>query len=172
MNPWPMIGGVAISVLGRHEFIMPNDAEVGDVLVMTKALGTQLCSNSMQWLNAKPDKWQKVEGLISKEEVQVAFDKANELMGTLNLSGAICLKKYKARASTDITGFGVHGHANLLVNCQKNKVDFKIHTLPIIKNMLKIDKIVNNFKLIEGFSAETSGGLLVCLPKDQAESFV
>lgn len=38
--------------------------------------------------------------------------------------------------------------------------------------MLKIDKIVNNFRLIEGYSAETSGGLLVCLPKDQAEAFV
>ena len=38
--------------------------------------------------------------------------------------------------------------------------------------MLKIDKIVNNFRLIEGYSAETSGGLLVCLPKDQADSFV
>jgi len=57
MNPWPIIGEVAISVLGRHEFIMPNDAEVGDVIVMTKSLGTQLCSNSMQWLKAKPDKW-------------------------------------------------------------------------------------------------------------------
>lgn len=96
---------------------MPNDAEVGDLIVMTKALGTQLCSNSMQWLKAKPDKWQKVENIISKEEVQVAFDKGNELMGTLNLSGAILMKKYKARASTDITGFGVHGHANLLASC-------------------------------------------------------
>ena len=97
---------------------------------------------------------------------------STKLMSTLNLSGAICLKKHKARASTDITGFGVYGHANLLASCQKIKVDFKIHTLPIIKNMLKIDKIVNNFRLIEGYSAETSGGLLVCLPKDQADSFV
>ena len=28
-----------------------------------------------------------------------------------------------------------------------------------------------NFKLLEGYSAETSGGLLVCLPKEQAEWF-
>ena len=34
-----------------------HDAEVGYVIVMTKALGTQLFSNSMQWLKAKPDKW-------------------------------------------------------------------------------------------------------------------
>lgn len=98
---------MAISVLGRNEFIMPNDAEVGDVIVMTKALGTQLCSNSMQWLKSRPERWQKVENIISKEEVYTAFDKANELMSTLNLSGAILMKKYKARASTDITGFGV-----------------------------------------------------------------
>lgn len=35
-------------------------------------------------------------------------------MGTLNLLGAKLMKKYKATASTDITGFGVLGHANFL----------------------------------------------------------
>jgi len=35
-------------------------------------------------------------------------------MGTLNLLGAKLLKKYGAHACTDITGFGVLGHAKFL----------------------------------------------------------
>lgn len=35
-------------------------------------------------------------------------------MCTLNLLGAKLMKKYKARAATDITGFGVLGHATFL----------------------------------------------------------
>ncbi len=39
-----------------------------------------------------------------------------------------------------------------------------IHTLPILKNMLKLDKIARDFKMKEGVAAETSGGLLMALP--------
>jgi selenophosphate synthase len=35
-------------------------------------------------------------------------------MATLNLEGAKLLMKYDARATTDVTGFGIHGHANYL----------------------------------------------------------
>ncbi len=35
-----MIGGVGIAVVSEGEYIMPNYAQPGDVLVMTKALGT------------------------------------------------------------------------------------------------------------------------------------
>jgi selenophosphate synthase len=35
-------------------------------------------------------------------------------MSTLNLCGASLFKKYKIRASTDVTGFGILGHANYL----------------------------------------------------------
>lgn len=47
-------------------------------------------------------------------------------------------------------------------------MDFIIHTLPIIKNVLKLDKLIHNFKLKEGYSAETSGGLLLCFDKINA----
>lgn len=35
-------------------------------------------------------------------------------MSTLNLVGARLMKKHKAKAATDITGFGVLGHARFL----------------------------------------------------------
>ena len=93
-------------------------------------------------------------------------------MATLNKVGAKFLRKYKARACTDITGFGIQGHASFLAGCQNNEVDFKINALPIFKNALKMDKIVHNFNLKEGKSAETSGGLLACIAKENVDDFV
>jgi selenide,water dikinase len=56
---------------------------------------------------------------------------------------------------------------------QKKKVDFEIHTLPIIKNMVKVNKAIGSpFKLLDGFAAETSGGLLLCLPAEKADQFI
>ena len=36
--------------------------------------------------------------------------------------------------------------------------------MPIVRDMEKIDGKVHDFKLLAGFSAETSGGLLIALP--------
>ena len=42
MNPWCTIGGVATTICQPNEFIIPDSAVVGDVLVLTKPLGTQV----------------------------------------------------------------------------------------------------------------------------------
>ena len=53
-NMWPMMGGCAISVVDENNFVMPNNAEPGDVIILTKPLGARLAINAMQWL--KTDK--------------------------------------------------------------------------------------------------------------------
>lgn len=40
MNPWPIIGGVANVVCEENEYIKVNQGQPGDVLVLTKPLGT------------------------------------------------------------------------------------------------------------------------------------
>lgn len=50
MNPWPIIGGVAESICADSDFIMPVNAVPGDVLVLTKPLGTQIAVNAKQWM--------------------------------------------------------------------------------------------------------------------------
>lgn len=40
MNPWPIIGGVANVICRKDEIIIPNLAEVGDQIILTKPLGT------------------------------------------------------------------------------------------------------------------------------------
>lgn len=40
MNPWPIIGGVANATARKSQFRKPNFANEGDVLLLTKPLGT------------------------------------------------------------------------------------------------------------------------------------
>lgn len=68
------------------------------------------------------------------------------------------MHKFQAHAATDVTGFGLLGHANNLAAQQQNEVAFVIHNLPIIAKMAAISKACGNlFNLVQGTSAETSG---------------
>ncbi len=87
------------------------------------------------------------------------------------------MHKYGAHGATDVTGFGLIGHASNLAKHQKGDVSFKIHTLPstslvtllcaqphtlhtVLPHMVAVNSVVS-FKLLQGFSAETSG--IVCV---------
>lgn len=93
-------------------------------------------------------------------------------MSRLNRTAAQLMHKYNAHACTDVTGFGLLGHAQNLARHQKNEVTFVIHNLPIIAKMAAINRACSNmFNLIGGTSAETSGGLLIALPREQAAAY-
>ena len=51
------------------------------------------------------------------------------------------MHKYNAHAATDVTGFGILGHAQNLARNQKNAVSFVIHNLPIIAKMPNVAKV-------------------------------
>ena len=52
-------------------------------------------------------------------------------------------------------------------------MDLVIDTLPIIKNMIKVERhLNNNWKLFYGRSAETSGGLLIMMTPERASMFI
>jgi selenide,water dikinase len=170
-NPWPIIGGVAMSVCKPEEIIYPENAVAGDVLVLTKPIGTQVAVNVHQWLNIDPTRFEKVSHLISPEDAVRAYDTAMNSMARLSRTGARLMQKYGAHAATDVTGFGLLGHVTNLAKNQKQNLHFKLHTLPIIKHMKAVDEHVNVFKLMQGLSAETSGGLLICLPQEAAVAF-
>ncbi|KAI0240379.1 Inactive selenide, water dikinase-like protein, partial [Lamellibrachia satsuma] len=164
-NPWMTIGGVATTVCQSNEFIMPDDAVVGDVLVVTKPLGTQLAVNAYQWIE-EPDRWNRIKLAVTEDDVQKAYQRAMFSMA------ARLMHKYNAHGATDVTGFGILGHANNLASVQKNEVAFVIHNLPVIAKMAAVSKACGGmFGLLQGRSAETSGGLLIALPREQAAAF-
>ncbi|KAG6622685.1 Selenide, water diKinase [Phytophthora cinnamomi] len=172
MNPWPIVGGVAMSVRSESQIIRPENAVVGDVIILTKPLGTQVAVNLFQW-KKKPERWQRVDKVVALEDADVAFRMASESMSRLNLNAAKMMHKYGAHSATDVTGFGILAHARNQAKSQLGDVSFELHTLPIIKNMVKVNETVgNSFKLLDGFAAETSGGLLLCLPAKNADAFI
>jgi len=170
LNPWPIIGGAATAVCTEEEFIMPRNAVAGDVIVLTKPLGTQVAVNAHQW-KYQEKKWTNVQDVITKEEATRAYDVAMNSMARLNRTAAKLMHKYGAHAATDVTGFGILGHGRNLAGNQTAAVNFEVHTLPIIRSMKEVDEKVQMFKLMDGFSAETSGGLFICLPADKAVAF-
>ena len=171
INPWVIIGGVATSVCASNEFISPDNAMVSDVLVLTKPLGTQVAVNAHQWLDI-PERWSKIKLVVTEEDVRKAYYRSINSMTRLNKVASQLMHKYNAHAATDVTGFGLLGHAQNLAKHQKNDVTFVIHNLPIIAKMASIAKACGNtFGLIQGISAETSGGLLVALPREQAAAY-
>lgn len=55
---------------------------------------------------------------------------------------------------------------------QNSKVDFVINKMPVFGNVHELDNLVRNFKLKEGYAAETSGGLMIVMEEDIVEEFM
>ena len=134
MNPWPIIGGVANIMCMKDEYRRPNFGKPGDVIVLTKPLGTQPAVNLKQAIN------KDFSSQISRDEIDNAYHLAVESMAHLNKNSASLMLKYNVHGATDITGFGLMGHAQNLAEAQYDPVDLKITGLPILDKMhLKFD---------------------------------
>jgi selenide,water dikinase len=48
---------------------MPNHAQPGDALVLTKPLGTRLAINAMQWLKVSKEKREKILTEVSESDL-------------------------------------------------------------------------------------------------------
>lgn len=51
---------------------------------------------------------------VTEEQVNDAYFMAMESMGTLNTNAATLMRKYGSHGATDVTGFGILGHADNL----------------------------------------------------------
>lgn len=68
----------------------PDNAVVGDVLVLTKPLGTQVAVNAHQWLD-QPDRWNRIKLVVSEEDVRKGYQRAMDSMARLNRTGTSML---------------------------------------------------------------------------------
>ncbi len=97
---------------------------------------------------------------------------AMESMAHLNRSAAELMLKYRSHGATDITGFGLLGHASNLAAAQINDVDLVIDNIPVLDQMCRKIDGMPNFKVLTGLSAETSGGILTMINHNKARDFV
>lgn len=174
LNPWPIIGGVATSIVAKGEFVPSDGAQAGNVVVLTKPIGTQVAVNVHQWKHQNNKFWKKImdEKVITKEQADNMMHEAVCSMARLNKNGGKLMVKHKSCAATDVTGFGILGHAQNLVENQKAKVGIEFHTLPCIAGTKDVNDKVFNFRLTVGYSAETSGGLMICMPLETAQAYM
>jgi len=171
VNPWPVIGGVATTICAEGEYVKSDGAQVGDVVVLTKPLGTQVAVNVHEWRVRQTPKWAELSKrkILSDEIAGDMMHAAVCSMSRLNRHGGSLMLKHHAHAGTDVTGFGILGHAQNLMDNQQEAVGMEIHTLPCISNTAAVEESgVFDFRLLKGYSAETSGGLMICLKEEDA----
>jgi selenide,water dikinase len=144
-----------------------STAQPGDALFLTKPIGTGLV-------------------LAGKGDATGAV----EWMTTLNRDAAEALRPFSPNAVTDVTGFGLFGHAHEMAERSSVRISIDAGSIPVLGDALEIarrgvrtggDPRNREFAPVEadsvaeellalGYDAQTAGGLLVSLPADKALS--
>jgi len=171
INHWPLIGGCASTVVSSTEFISPTSAQINDFIILTKPLGIQIATNLHQWLDPLHPNHSKIPlADLSPSQILTIYNKAIFSMIRLNQTAAKLMHKYSAHAATDVTGFGILGHLqNLAKHQDSKKLLFTIEKLVFFDGVKKVVEKLGMFKsLYEGYAAETSGGLMVCIAGEEA----
>ena len=177
-DPEPKYGMVVSGLVHPDKVIKNTGARAGDVMVLSKPLGTGIISTAMK------------RGLAEESVTK----KAIEVMKSLNKTATELMLKYQVSACTDITGFGLLGHLKEIVESSKVGAELEFEKLPFIDSVKDlaaagiipggtynnrdfVDEVVDFGSLSRTSQllvsdAQTSGGLLVCLPPNDAEKYL
>lgn len=151
----------------------------GDRLILTKPLGTGIINTA-------------IKGGLASEEI---IDTVTRLMATLNREAADVMSLYPVHACTDITGFGLIGHLAEMIVDAGIGIRLKSERIPIIPEALEYARIglvpagtYNNREFRKSitefapsvdrltqdvlFDPQTSGGLLICVDGEKADSLL
>jgi len=165
-NPCPVFGGIALGVTHPRNIVYSSGAKPGDIAVLTKPLGIQPAMRSYRDL--KDEKRDKLLTKFDEQSLHEMQDVAVRIMTKSNLEVAQAMNKVSVSAATDITGFGLLGHANNV--SELSGVQIVIDSMPVIKGTLKLAEFFGH-KLASGFGAETAGGILAFMEPAKVELF-
>ena len=173
-NPEPVYGMAVTGMVSPRRLITNANARPGDLLVLTKPLGTGVITTGIK------------RGLASPNTIK----KAVSCMCRLNTVGAALAERGLVRAGTDVTGYGLLGHLGSMCRASGVGAEIRADQLPCIsKEVLELiaqDCIPGgsreNLKTAQDFvdwgdatdwqkilltDAQTSGGLLLCVAPRQ-----
>jgi selenide,water dikinase len=172
--------GLAVTGLVHPDKVRANaSAQPGDQLILTKPIGVGILTTSLK------------NGQLNEDETK----RLTKVMTTLNKTAAETMAPYNVHACTDVTGFGLIGHAlemakgsNLGVTIQKDQVQFLPRVRELAEKGFVPGGTKNNFKHVlpdvtfpESLDevgrwmlcdAVTSGGLLISVAAEDAASLL
>lgn len=170
-----------LAVTGRVDpsrLLTNAGARVGDVLVLTKALGTGFVTTALK------------RGLFDRARAASAIDS----MRTLNATASRVALAVGARCATDVTGFGLLGHASHIARGSGVTLRIDVEAVPALpgareawqagaqpggaeRNEAYLRDLVD-WGAVTGFARDllvdpqTSGGLLVAVPDDRVSEYL
>jgi selenide, water dikinase len=166
-NPWPIIGGAATGVSKIDKIVYTKGAQVGDRLFLTKPLG--IAPAMAAYRLRKEEQGRELLKEIPEDLVEIAVVEAIEGMIASNKPVAEAMQKVPVHAATDVTGFGLKGHAaNMAV---LGKVDIVIDQLPVIRGTPVLTEIFG-YPLLQGEAKETAGGMLIAVGQKDANDLL
>jgi len=175
----PKYGLAVVGYIHPEKIITNSGARPGDSLILTKPIGTGVILAGHRL------------GMVSDDDL----DEAKRLMKLLNKSGAEVMKKHGIRGATDITGFGLAGHALKMARASNVSLKISMKDVSLIGNSYKLiddgcipgasfrnleyaEKDIDfepyldyNLKML-AFDAQTSGGLLFCASSDKVNEIL
>lgn len=163
-NPWPIIGGAATGIGDPEKIVYTKGAKPGDKLFLTKPLG--IAPAMAAYRLRKEEEGKELLAEVPDDLVETAINQAITGMITSNKPVAEAMQKVPVHAATDVTGFGLKGHAANMA--MLGKVDIVINNLYVIRGTPQLTEIFG-YPLFTGESKETAGGVLLAVAKEDAD---
>lgn len=169
-----MLYGMSVSgIIDPNAIYRNNTPKVGDALILTKPLGMGIVTTAIK---ADMINFARLPDIV-------------EILAQLNYKASLIMQKFKVHACTDVTGFGLAGHAKEM-SAGAYTMSFEYDKLPIVPEALEMAQIgiipagsYNNLSYLEPktnwkcknkepiffYDAQTSGGLLIAVDKKDAK---
>ena len=172
--------GMAVTGIVHPDRVIRNvGVQKGDALVLTKPLGTGIITTAL--------KRRKASGASVRAAVAS--------MTALNDTASALMQSLPVHACSDVTGFGLLGHSFEMANGSGVTIVLDTHQLPLLsgarrlaeqgyltggcrrnrdylKDQIAVDRSVRHGLMEIALDPQTSGGLLIALPENQAKALV
>ena len=178
-DPEPKYGLSVIGVVQPGKQVSNANAQPGDVLVLSKPIGTGIITTAGK------------QGVVDADVLAGAVDN----MAALNRPASQAMQRVGVNAATDITGFGLLGHLKSMVKGSGVSAEVNLSAVPLLpgtrdllergvapggthRNVSSVNDAVNwhadltdNDRMLF-CDAQTSGGLLMSVPSAKADDLI
>ncbi len=177
-DPEPKYGLAVTGLVHPDDLVTNAGAQPGDVLVLTKPIGTGLIATAIKRGTATPEQ----------------RDEAVATMAALNAGAAAAMRRVGANAATDVTGFGLLGHLSEMIRASSASAEIDSAAVPLLpgakdlaaasvvpggtkRNLASVARSTDFGTLDETMQllladAQTSGGLLVAVDAPLEKAFL